>query len=139
MLTRRDFAGIASCAICAAAGLTATGASAGTAPAAPGLSRKILSQADGPMPGYTTIIAEVEIEPGVFVARHTHPGIESGYVIEGSIDLPIEGRPTRTLKPGDGFQVPAETPHAGARNGGAKTRITSTYVVEKGKPLASPA
>ena len=141
LLTRRDFAGIASCAICAAAGLTATGASAaGTAPTpTPGLSRKILSQTDGPMPGYVTIIAEVEIEPGVFVARHTHPGIESGYVVSGSIDLPIQGQPTRTLKPGDGFQVPAETPHAGGKNGDQKTKITSTYVVEKGKPLASPA
>jgi quercetin dioxygenase-like cupin family protein len=141
LLTRRDFAGVASCAICAAAGLIATGASAqGTAPAAtPGVTRKILSQTDGPMPGYVTLIAEAEIEPGVMVARHTHPGIESGYVLEGGIDLPIQGQPTRALKPGDSFQVPAETPHAGARNGDKKTKITSTYVVEKGKPLASPA
>jgi quercetin dioxygenase-like cupin family protein len=43
------------------------------------------------------------------------------------------------LKPGDGFQVPAETPHAGGKNGDKMTRITSTYVVQKGKPLASPA
>lgn len=141
LLTRRDFAAVASCAICAATGLIATGAMAqGTPPAAtPGVTRKILSQTDGPVPGYVTIIAEVEIEPGVLVARHTHPGIESGYVLEGGIDLPIQGQPTCALKPGDGFQVPAETPHAGARNGDKKTRVTSTYVVEKGKPLASPA
>jgi hypothetical protein len=43
------------------------------------------------------------------------------------------------LKPGDGFQVPVATPHAGAKNGDTKTVIVSTYVVEKGKPLASPA
>jgi len=91
------------------------------------------------MPGYVTIIVEVEIEPGVTVGRHTHPGIESGYVVEGGLDLPIQGQPTRALKPGDGFQVPAETPHAGGKNGDKKTKITSTYVVEKGKPLASPA
>jgi quercetin dioxygenase-like cupin family protein len=94
---------------------------------------------EGPAPGYVTIIVEAEIEPGVTVARHTHPGIESGYVLEGGFDLPIEGQPTRTLKPGDGFQVPPETPHAGGKNGDEKTRVTSTYIVEKGKPLASPA
>jgi quercetin dioxygenase-like cupin family protein len=105
----------------------------------PGVTRKILSQIDGPVPGYVTIIVEAEIEPGVTVARHTHPGIESGYVLEGGFDLPIEGQPTRALKPGDGFQVPPETPHAGGKNGDKKTRVTSTYVVEKGKPLASPA
>ena len=141
MLTRRDFAGLASCAICGFTGLIATDASAQTAPTAatPGVTRKILTQMDGPVPGYVTINAEAEIEPGVTIARHTHPGIESGYVLEGGLDLPIHGQPTRTLKPGDGFQVPAETPHAGGKNGDKMTRIAITYVVEKGKPLASPA
>ena len=141
MLTRRGFAGFASCAICAATGFIATVASGqGTPPATtPGLTRKVLSQMDGPMPGYVTIIAEVEIEPAAFIARHTHPGIESGYLLEGGIDLAVQGQPTRTLKPGDGFQVPAETPHAGGKNGDKKTKLAVTYVVEKGKPLASPA
>jgi quercetin dioxygenase-like cupin family protein len=141
MLTRRGFAGLASCAVCGLTGFIATDASAQGAPTGtttPGVTRKILSQIDGPVPGYVTIIVEAEIEPGVTVARHTHPGIESGYVLEGGFDLPVEGQPTRTLKPGDGFQVPPETPHAGGKNGDKKTRV-STYVVEKGKPLASPA
>jgi quercetin dioxygenase-like cupin family protein len=141
MLTRRDFAGIASCALCAVTGFIATEASAqGTPPATtPGVTRKILSQTDGPVPGYVTIIVEAEIEAGVTVARHTHPGIESAYIVEGGLDLPIEGQPIRTLKPGDGFVVPPNTPHAGGKNGDQKTKIASTYVVEKGKPLASPA
>ena len=93
-----------------------------------------------PVDGYgRTINAEAEIEPGVTIARHKHPGIESGYILEGGLDLPIEGQPTRTLKLGDGFQVPPETPHAGGKNSDKKTRIAITYVVEKGKPLASPA
>jgi quercetin dioxygenase-like cupin family protein len=140
-LTRRDFAGFASCAICGLTGFIATDASAQGTPTAttPGVTRKILTQMDGPAPGYVTINAEAEIEPGVTIARHTHPGIESGYILEGGLDLPIEGQPTRTLKPGDGFQVPPETPHAGGKNGDKKTRVAITYVVEKGKPLASPA
>ena len=105
----------------------------------PGLKRKLLSKMDGPIPGYVTIVAEVEIEPGVTVARHTHPGIESGYVVEGILDLPVEGQPTRTFKRGDAYQVPAETPHAGSKNGDTKLKLSITYVVEKGKPLASPA
>jgi methyl-accepting chemotaxis protein len=44
---------------------------------------------DGPVPGYVTIVTEVEVEPGVMVPRHTHPGIESGYVLEGEFDLPM--------------------------------------------------
>jgi quercetin dioxygenase-like cupin family protein len=56
-----------------------------------------------------------------------------------TVELPIEGQPTRALEPGDGFVIPAGTPHAGGKNGDKKTRIASTYIVEKGKPLASPA
>jgi quercetin dioxygenase-like cupin family protein len=123
MLTRRKFAGFASCAICGITEFVATAASAqGTPPAATaGVTRKILSLTDGPTP------------------RHTHPGIESAYVLEGGFELPIQGQATRMIKKGDGFHIPPETPHAGGKPGDAKSVILITYVVEKGKPLASPA
>jgi quercetin dioxygenase-like cupin family protein len=141
MLSRRAFTGVAGCAICGLAEFVATGAAAQGAPPAAtgGVTRKILSQTDGPTPGYVTLLVEAEIEAGVAVGRHTHPGVESAYVLEGGFELPIEGQPTRTLKPGDGFQIPPATPHAGGKAGTAKTRVLITYVVEKGKPLASPA
>ena len=137
MLTRRGFA---SCALCAITGFVATEASAqGAPPPAGGVTRKILSQADGPAAGYETLLVEATIEAGVAVGRHTHPGIESAYVLEGGFELPIQGHETRNLKPGDAFQIPPDTPHAGGKAGTAKSRILITYVVQKGKPLASPA
>src|SRR5256885_6641329 len=84
MLTRRGFAGFASCAICAITGFVATEASAQGAPAAApsgGVTRKILSQTDGPTPGYVTLLVEAEIEAGVAVGRPPHPGIGSAYGI----------------------------------------------------------
>jgi len=96
-------------------------------------------QTDGPAQGYVTVLVEATIEAGVSVARHTHPGIESAYILEGGIELPVQGQPTRMLKTGDGFQIPPGTPHAGGKPGAAKTRVLITYVVEKGKPIASPA
>jgi quercetin dioxygenase-like cupin family protein len=141
MLTRRGFAGFASCALCGITEFAATAASAEGAPAAPtpGVTRKILSQTDGPMPGYVTLLVEASIAKGAAVARHTHPGIESAYVLEGGFELPIQGQETRMIKPGDAFQIPPGTPHAGGKPPDANTRILITYVVEKGKPLASPA
>ena len=138
MLTRRGFA---SCALCAISGFIATEASAqGTPPAAAGgVTRKILSKTDGPAPSFETLLVEATIEAGVAVGRHTHPGVESAYVLEGGFELPIQGQETRTLKAGDAFQIPPETPHAGGKPGTAKSRILITYVVQKGKPLASPA
>jgi quercetin dioxygenase-like cupin family protein len=134
MLTRRAFAG---CAICAAAAFLATRGDAQTA-ATPALKRTLLKQTDGPADGYVTIEMKVEIEPDALIARHTHPGVESGYVVEGGTDLSIDGAGMLSFKPGDGYQVPTGVPHSG-KNGPAKTVVVATYVVEKGKPLASPA
>jgi quercetin dioxygenase-like cupin family protein len=140
MLTRRKFAAFAPCALCGIGEFVATAASAqGTPPPAGGVSRKILSQTDGPMPGYTTILVEATIEQGATVGRHTHPGVESAYVLEGGFELPIQGKETRMINVGDGFQIPPDTPHAGGKPAPAKTRILITYVVQKDKPLASPA
>ena len=136
MLSRRFFAG---CALCAIGGLAATAAEAQTPPAATGgVKRTILKQTDGPVPGYVTVTAEAEIEAGATVARHTHPGIESGYLIEGAGELSVDGQPSQMLKPGDGFQNPVGVPH-GLKNGPKTSRLAITYIVEKGKPLASPA
>jgi quercetin dioxygenase-like cupin family protein len=131
MLTRRAFA-VGT--LCAASGFLATRVDAQT----PGLKRTPIKQTDGPMDGYVTIEMRTEIDPGAVIARHTHPGIESSYLAEGGLDLAIDGEGARKLAPGDGFQVPTRVPHGGV-NGPAKTVVISTYVVEKDKPLASPA
>ena len=116
MLTRRGFAG---CALCAVAGFLASGAEAQNAPA--GLKRTIFTRMDGPMEGYETVNARVDLDPGAVVARHTHPGIESSYVVEGGLELNVDGQGTRTFKAGDGFQVPPRTPHSGKSGGSATT------------------
>ena len=133
MLTRRGFA---ACALCAVTGFLATGAEAQNAPA--GLKRTIFTRMDGPMEGYETVNARVDLDPGAVVARHTHPGIESSYVVDGALELSVDGQGTRTFKVGDEFQVPPQTPHGG-KAGDKPTTLAITYVVEKGKPLASPA
>jgi quercetin dioxygenase-like cupin family protein len=133
MLTRRAFA---SCALCVVTGFVATGAEAQNASA--GLRRTILTRTDGPMDGYETVNARVDLDAGTLVARHTHPGIESSYVVDGALELSVDGQRARTFKAGDGFQVPPRVPHSG-KSGDRPTILAITYVVEKGKPLASPA
>jgi len=139
MLTRRGFSGVAGCAICSLAGFSATEAFAqASAPTtANGVTRQILSRTDGPAAGYETIIMDVKLDKGAAVARHTHPGIESTYVMEGSIEVPIEGRETKAYKAGEAFQIPPETVHAGGKPPTENVHLMTNYIVEKGKPLAT--
>jgi quercetin dioxygenase-like cupin family protein len=137
MLSRRKFS---ACALCAVAGFSASsvGAEAAEEQQAPGVRRIILQRTEFPGSQYETLLVLAEIDAGVNVAKHTHPGIESAYVLEGGLELSVQGEPTRTLKAGDGNQIQPWTPHS-ARNGDKLTRIAVTYVLEKGKPIASPA
>jgi quercetin dioxygenase-like cupin family protein len=102
------------------------------------IKRTPLQKFDVPGAGYETIIGIAEVAPNVSIGRHTHPGVESGYVLEGELVLLVEGQPPRTLKAGDSYQIGAGAPHDGKAgpNGG---KVIATYVVEKGKPLATPA
>jgi quercetin dioxygenase-like cupin family protein len=104
----------------------------------PGVSLKVLQQTEGPVPGYLTVIVELDVEPGVTVGRHTHPGVESTYVIEGEAELLIEGQPSRALRPGEAFQVLPGAVHS-VRIGPHKAKACSTLILEMGKPLVSPA
>jgi quercetin dioxygenase-like cupin family protein len=101
-----------------------------------GTKRTLLRTIDFP-PGFTTETSTFESLPGLCTARHTHPGIESGYLMEGDYLLKVDGKPDQKLKAGDSFETPPNTPHSGCTTAGFKK--LSTYVVEKGKPLASPA
>ncbi len=82
--------------------------------------------------------ALVEIPGGVRPGRHIHPGEEVGYVLEGTLVLWVQGRPTVTIKAGDSFFIEAGQPHETANEGPTMAKILATYTVEKGKPLATP-
>ena len=102
------------------------------------LKRTVLQRGDLSTPGREAVTALVEIPPGVAAGRHTHPGEEVGYVLEGTLILEVEGKPAATLKAGDVFLIPAGTIHDAKGGGAATTKLVSTYIVEKGKPLATP-
>ena len=120
-----------------AAGLAAGAARAQEAPPTP--FRRLPQQQEAyPPPNHATHLLVVEVQPGALIPRHTHPGIEMGYMMEGEAELEMEGRPGRRVRAGESYLIPAGVPHA-LRNGPAASRVAVTYVVERDKPLASPA
>jgi len=101
--------------------------------------RTVLQQSDISAPGREAITAMVEFQPGGSPGRHTHPGEEIGYIVEGTFLIEQDGKPPANLKAGDAFIIPAGTIHNATNTGKATGRLVATYVVEKGKPLATPA
>lgn len=102
-----------------------------------GTRRVDLQRHDLSAPGREVIQARVEIDPGVTSPRHTHPGEEIIYVLEGSLEYQVDGKPPVTLKAGDVLFIPAGTVHAAKNVGSGNAAELATYVVEKGKPLVT--
>ena len=101
--------------------------------------RTVLQQGDLSAPGREVVQAMAEIQPGAASGRHTHPGEEIAYVLNGPVVLEIDGKPARTLQTGEVFLIPAGIIH-NAKNAAARgvAKVLATYVIEKGKPVATP-
>jgi quercetin dioxygenase-like cupin family protein len=101
-----------------------------------GIKRTPLGTMDFP-PGFQTMMGFAEIAPGTCGGRHTHPGIETSYILDGVGVSKVDGRPDRPVRAGDAIQIPANVPHDGCATTQA-AKILTVHVVEKGKPLGTP-
>jgi len=111
------------------------------APAPTGIKRNILLKEDlAPMPAMTAYVVETELAPGAQSGWHTHAGHDFDYVRSGEAVLEIEGKPPQTLKPGMGIHIQPGAVHNVHNDSKTEPfRISTVYLIEQGKPVASPA
>ena len=102
-----------------------------------GIKRTPLQKLDFPA-GYNTVTAIAEVPAGGAAGRHTHPGAETGYVLEGELELIIDGKPPVKIKAGESYQIPEGAVHD-AKAGDKLFKVLGVYVVKAGEPLAKPA
>jgi quercetin dioxygenase-like cupin family protein len=100
-----------------------------------GIKRTDLLRHDLDVPGREVVQVRVDFAPGAAFGRHSHPGEEIAYVLEGSLEYQFDGKPPVTLKAGDALFIPAGTIHAAKNVGSGNGAELATYIVEKGKPL----
>ena len=117
-------------------GLTLAAFSGGFAQAQ-GIKRTPLQDIKYPA-GHHIVTVIAEIGPSQLAGRHTHPGVDTGYVLDGEATLIIEGQPDKVLKTGDSYAVPAGIAHD-IKTSDKGLKIMAVYVVEDGKPVATPA
>ena len=118
-------------------GLTAAVLAFAGPAAAQGIKRTPLQDVKYPS-GHHIVTVIAEIAPNTLAGRHTHPGVDTGYVIDGEATLIVEGKPDQTLKVGDSYAIPAGVPHD-VKTGDKPFKIMAVYVVEEGKPVATAA
>ncbi|KYK48419.1 cupin [Bradyrhizobium liaoningense] len=87
------------------------------------------------VPGREVVQVRVDFPPGVVAVRHSHPGEELVYLIEGELEYRLDGRPPVTLKAGDVLLIPHGVHHAVTNVGSGNAAELATYIVETGKPL----
>ncbi len=105
----------------------------------PAITRTVVTRKDVSVPGREAVVAKVEIIPGGSAGSHTHPGDEISYILEGEGEILMEGQPPLKVKAGDGFIVPAGVKHDAHNTGTTTLKLVGVYVVEKGRPLTTPA
>ncbi|WP_109127347.1 cupin domain-containing protein [Dyella sp. C11] len=128
-------------ALLACTGLSTSALAQDAPPAgAPQAKRTILDQHDqSGVPGTQIILGMAEVPAGGAVGWHTHDGDESGYVLKGNLVLKTRGKPDQVLKAGDHFFNPRGAVHSlAAAPGTDGGTALSTWIVDKGKPLAEP-
>jgi quercetin dioxygenase-like cupin family protein len=134
----RKTAGVFGAALATAAALTAF---AGLAQAQEtkgwqaGLHRTDLLKRDLDVAGREVIQVRVDFEPGVASPKHSHPGVEVAFVIEGTFEYQLDGQPPVTLKAGDSLYIPAGTAHIAKNIGAGNGAELATYIVKKDSPL----
>jgi len=104
----------------------------------PAFKRTMLQKHDLSAQGREAVQVVAEFAPGAAAGKHTHPGEELGYILEGTLVLEVVGQKPLTLKAGDSFFVPAGVVHDGKNVGKGPAKVLATYIVEKGKPVATP-
>jgi quercetin dioxygenase-like cupin family protein len=103
------------------------------------IKRTDLQRHDLSAAGREVVQVRVDIPAGTAFPKHSHPGEEVVYMIEGTLEYELEGRPPETLKAGDVLFIPAGTVHAVKNVGTGNGAELATYIVEKGKPLLTLA
>lgn len=101
----------------------------------PGIKRTDLQRYDLSAPNREVVQVRVDIPQGVLFPRHSHPGEEIIYVLEGLLEYQIDGKTPVRLKAGDVLFIPAGAIHSAKNIGRGNGSEIATYIVEKGKQL----
>ncbi|MEK2473662.1 cupin domain-containing protein [Streptomyces noursei] len=102
-----------------------------------GVTRTVLQRHPSPVEGWETVQTLVQIPTGKESGRHSHPGVEVGYLVRGDVLMVFDDGQVLRLRTGDPFFIPSGAIHNARNVGRETTMMLSTYVVDETKPLVT--
>ena len=86
--------------------------------------------------GMEANIVRFDVEPGWATPRHTHPGHLFVYVVEGTLEIDVEGAAARTILAGEAVYELPEVPMVGANASSSEGAVFIVFQVgSEGEPL----
>lgn len=85
-------------------------------------------------------VAEITFPPGATSTKHRHPGPTFVYVLQGAIEIELEGAPPRVYRAGDSFYEEPHQLHVSTRNVSETeaAKILAYQLSHKGEALTKP-
>jgi quercetin dioxygenase-like cupin family protein len=85
------------------------------------------------------VLMSVAIQPSGAVPLHSHPGDCVGSVVEGTVELLVEGQAPRRVAAGEAYNNLRGTVHGFRNVGDTQAKLLNSLVVDKGAPRVQPA
>ena len=103
----------------------------------PGVKRTELQRAHSEVTGRLIVQTLFQIPVGEQSGRHSHPGEEVGYLVQGDVVIDFDDRASLTVHAGEPFLIPPRTVHNARNVGVLETRMLSTYFIDETQPLVT--
>jgi quercetin dioxygenase-like cupin family protein len=89
--------------------------------------------------GYNAVVGRGEVPSGMAAPRHSHPGDELVVLLEGEVEVELDGATPVRVRAGEAMHVEAGRAHRPRSVGAVPAKYISVWVVEQGKPLTTNA
>ncbi len=90
-----------------------------------------------PAGAYSLGLRLVTVQPNGRTAAHKHGGLETILVLDGSVELRVQGAAMKTLQKGEGTSVQADTALQIWNKGTAPAKFLAFFVTADGKPFST--
>ena len=90
------------------------------------------------VPNKEAYLLDIDWGVGSSTGRHIHSGDEYAEIVEGELQLNVDGQPAKIVKAGESYHNLAGIVHETKNISGKSARSIAVLIIDKGKPPSEP-